>query len=83
MSRSTILLFRCAVVMLVLVGGMSAQEAAYCQSTAEDYFKIASAYYVSGDYDHAWADVKRCRDAGGKPAKNLVDALTKASGKTE
>ena len=34
-------------------------------------------------YDKAWADLRRCRELGGVPPAGLVEALVKASGRSE
>jgi tetratricopeptide (TPR) repeat protein len=43
----------------------------------------ALAWFLNRDYDRAWADVRRCREAGGDPSPNLVRDLERASGRRE
>lgn len=43
----------------------------------------ARAWCGKGDYVRAWADVKRCREAGGRPDADFVKYLEEVSGKKE
>lgn len=50
---------------------------------APAYANRAEAYYSLKEYDKAWADVRLCRQHGGRPSPDLLANLTKASGRTE
>lgn len=50
---------------------------------AKLYISRGFLYYCKGDYDSAWADVKRCRELGGTPDTWLVRKLEEASGRSE
>lgn len=41
------------------------------------------AYARKGDYNRAWAEVKKCRELGGSMNDEFIKALSKASGRTE
>ena len=40
-------------------------------------------YYLTKEYDKAWADVKKCRQLGGKPHPDFIKALSEVTGRTE
>jgi len=50
---------------------------------AEIYELRSIAWFGKKDYDKAWADIKRFRDAGGTPNPDFVDTLKKASGRSK
>ncbi|MBI5395709.1 MAG: tetratricopeptide repeat protein [Verrucomicrobia bacterium] len=61
-----------------------------CNRSIELYEKNPFAYNNRGwaycrkrDYDRAWADVKKCRELGGKVDTKFLAELTQASGRTE
>lgn len=45
------------------------------------YNNRAVTYFSLGEYDKAWADVETCRQLGGKPHPDFVQALTEAMGR--
>ncbi|MBI1922994.1 tetratricopeptide repeat protein [Candidatus Poribacteria bacterium] len=47
------------------------------------YNNRAVAWFFKKDYDKAWADVKRYRQAGGTPNPRFIEDLRRASGRQE
>lgn len=47
------------------------------------YTNRAACWYFMKDYEKAWADVKRCREAGGTPNPKLIELLRGATVRTE
>ena len=47
------------------------------------YYDRAVSYFYRDDYDKAWADVKRCQRLGYKVPPGFLEALRKASGRSE
>jgi len=50
---------------------------------AQAYGNRAPAWTAKEEYDKAWADVKRGREAGLEPHPNFLRALQKASGRQQ
>ena len=47
------------------------------------YHTRGLAYLAKGDYDKAWADLKKCQALGGKVEEKDLDQLRKESGRSE